>query len=54
MVCSAVTSFQKVEFRSDKYSTFAAHLLSVHCAGFGGMVRRDEMNCVHLLRRRLI
>ena len=20
-----------------------AHLLSVHCAGFGGMVRRDEL-----------
>ena len=36
MVCSTVASLLKVEFRSDLFSTFVAHLLSVPCAGFVG------------------
>ena len=33
MVPSAVRSIQKVEFRSDLFSTFVAHLLFFFCAG---------------------
>ena len=43
MVPSAVTSIQKVEFRS----TFAAHLLFFSCAGFGLMVSRVYLGVVH-------
>ena len=41
MVCSTVASLLKVEFRSDLFSTFVAHLLFFFCAGLERMVRRD-------------
>ena len=49
MVPSAVTSIQKVEFRSDLFSTFVAHLLLFSCARFGQMVCRDGLGVAERL-----